>query len=150
MPRMIDDQPTKRRSSFGWLVPVVIAFAVGFLVLTGSFYALDHLPAPKPGDSGETAKPAESLSLQSILKSVAPMLRERCAASAKAALTQRGVDTSQGKIAATIDSYCTCAVDRSTEELSVRDLLAFKLNPSSEPAASKMKDIMQKCQESVR
>lgn len=141
---MTDDQPAKPRSGRGWLVPVVIAFAVGFLLLTGAFYAMDHLPSPQPGGGAGT------LSVKNILKSVAPMLRERCAASAKAALTQHGVAISQGKVAATIDSYCTCAVDRSTEELSIRDLLAFKLNPSSEPAASKMKSIMQKCQEAVR
>jgi hypothetical protein len=145
---MTDDQPAAFPSGSGWLVPVVIAFAVGFLLLTGIFYALDHLPASKAGSG--TDKPAETLSVKNVLKSVAPILRERCAASAKASLSQRGVDTSQANIAATIDSYCTCAVDRSTEELSVRDLLAFKLNPSSEPAASKMKSIMQKCREAVR
>ena len=147
---MNDDQPAQARSGAGWLVPVVIAFAVGFAVLTGIFYALDHLHAPRPGDRSDTAKPSETLSVKSILKSVAPMLHERCAASANAALTQRGIDTSKGNIAATIESYCACAVDRSTEELSVRDFMAFKLNPSSEPAASKMKDIMQKCQEALR
>src|SRR5205823_4864586 len=147
-PAMPDQRPARPSSGGGWLVPVVIAFAVGFLMLTGIFYALDHLPQPKP--KGGAEKPAETLSVQNILKSVAPMLRERCATSAKAALTQRGVDPSQGNIAATIDSYCTCAVDMSTEELSVRDLVAFKLNPSSEPAALKMKSIMQKCQEAVR
>jgi len=147
---MTDDQPAQLKSGHGWVVPVVIAFAIGFLVLTGVFYALDRLPAPKPGGGSDTHKPTETLSVKSVLKSVAPMLHERCAASAKAALTQRGIDTSQGNVAATIESYCTCAVDRSTEELSIRDLLAFRLNPSSEPAASKMKNIMQKCQESLR
>jgi hypothetical protein len=144
---LTDDQPAAPKSIPGWLVPVVIAFAVGFLALTGIFYAMDHLPAPKPGAGTDTTK---TLSVQNMLKSVAPMLRERCATSAKAALTQRGIDPAKNNVAATIDSYCTCAVDRSTEELSIRDLLAFRLNPSSEPAASKMKDIMQKCQDALR
>ena len=147
---MSDDQPARSSSGSSWLLPVVIAFAIGFLALTGAFYAMDHLPAPKADDGDGTAKPTEKLSLQNVLKSVAPMLKERCATSAKAALTQRGIDASKGDVAATIDSYCTCAVDRSTAELSIRDLLAFKLNPSSEPAASKMKNIMQKCQDALR
>lgn len=147
---MADEHPATSRASSGWIVAVVIAFAAGFLVLTGIFYAMDHLPAPKPSGGTDTAKPSETLSVKSILKSIAPMLHERCATSAKAALAQRGIDTSQGKIAATIDNYCTCTVDQSTDELSVRDLLAFKLNPSSEPAASKMKNIMQKCQQALR
>jgi hypothetical protein len=138
---MSEDRPTRSNSGAGWLIPVVIAFAAGFLVLTGVFYALDHLPASKPG---------ETLSVQTMLKSVAPMLRERCVTSARASLTQQGVDLAKNDIGAKIDNYCGCAVDRSTEEMSVRDLLAFKLNPSSEPAASKMKSIMQKCQEAIR
>jgi hypothetical protein len=147
---MSDDQRAPPNSGRGWLVPVAIAFAIGFLVLTGIFYALDHLPQPKPQGGADTAKPAGTLSVKSLLKSVAPMLRERCVTSAKAALTQNGIDPSQESVGTKIENYCTCAVDRSTEELSLRDLLAFKLNPSSEPAASKMKNIMQKCQETMR
>ena len=150
MPPMTDDEPAQPNPGHGWLIPVATAFFVGFLVLAGIFYAIDNLTPAKPHGGTETAKPAETLSLKSILKSVAPMLRERCVTSAKTALTQNGVDPSQGGIGTKIESYCTCAVDRSTEELSVRDLLAFKLNPSSEPAASKMKGIMQKCQEAMR
>jgi hypothetical protein len=150
MPPMTDDEPVQPAPSRGWLVPVAVAFAVGFLVLTGIFYALDHLPQSKPQTSADAANPTEILSVKGILKSVAPMLRERCATSAKAALTKNGIDPAQGGIGTKIESYCTCAVDRSADELSIRDLLAFKLNPSSEPAASKMKTIMQKCQEAMR
>ncbi len=43
-----------------------------------------------------------------------------------------------------IDSYCACAVDQTVDELSSsrRTCITLKLNPSSEPAASKMQGII--------
>ena len=150
MQPMTDDEPPQPNPGRGWLIPVAIAFVVGFLLLTGVFYALDHLPQSKPRPNADTDKPTETLSIKGMIKSVAPMLRERCVTSAKAALTKTGIYPAQSGIGTKIEGYCTCAVDRSTDELSIRDLLAFKLNPSAEPAASKMKGIMQKCQEAMR
>jgi len=108
----------------------------------------DHL-LPKQNKAAGPSGQSEAVSVRSVLKSLSPMLHDRCAASAKAALAQRGLDVSGGDTGRAIDGYCACAVDRTVEEMSVRDLLAFMLNRSSEPAASKMKNIMQKCQEGI-
>jgi len=118
-------------------------------VLSGIFLAVDNLAPSKQSGSPGTPKPAEAFSFRGILKSVSPMLRERCAKSARAALTQRGIDPADDDVGPKIDSYCTCAVDRSLDEMSIGEFLAFRLNPSSEPAASKMKTIMQQCQEGI-
>ena len=127
---------------------MVIAFAAGFLLLSGVFYVTDHL-LPKQNKAAALGGQGEALSVRSVLKSLSPMLHDRCAASAKAALAQRGIDVSGGDAGKAIDSYCACAVDQTVDEMSIRDLLAFMLNRSSEPAASKMQNIMRKCQEGI-
>ena len=134
----------------GWTLPVAIAFAVGFLALSGFYVAIDNLAPSRQPRAGDTPKPAEPTAFQTILTTIAPMLRERCAKAARAALAQNGTDPGNGDADKAINSYCACTVDRSTEEMSIGEFLAFRFNPSSEPAASKMKDIMQKCQEAIR
>lgn len=120
------------------------------MVLAGIFVAIDRLAPSKAPDHAGTPRSDDGLSVRSILKSAAPMLRERCGKTARAALAKNGVDQSDGDIGRVIDSYCSCAIDRGVEEMSVRELLAFRLNPAAEPAASKMRDIMQKCQAAAK
>ncbi len=127
-------------------MPAAIAIIMAFLFLAVLFAVIETLVPPKGPNSPGGSKPAASFSLRSVLKAVSPMLRERCATAARAALAQHGVDQGNGEVGRTIDSYCGCAVDRGVDEMSIGDLLAFKLNPSSGPAAAKMKDIMQQCQ----
>jgi hypothetical protein len=134
------DVPAPRRRSS---VPAAIAILLAALFLGGLFFALETLAPPKGGGG---SKPADSLSLRTMLKAVSPMLRERCTTAARAALAQRGMDQGNGDVDKIIDSYCGCAVDRGVDQMSLGDLLALKLNPSSGQAAAKMKDIMQQCQ----
>ena len=79
-----------------------------------------------------------------------PVFRGGCVKSANAALAKNGIDTDAQGISAKIDSYCTCATDRFAGELTIPELVAFKFNPASEPAASKIKNISQECREQIR
>jgi hypothetical protein len=128
--------------------PIVLALIAGIVLLGGAYALLDHLKTSVPAG----AMPAENgagAGSDDFMKSFVSLFRESCVSSAKTALTQKGVDASTAENAAKIDTYCGCAVQRIQSDLSVQQILAFKLNPSSEPAASKMKTIVAECGEKI-
>ncbi|HEX4507385.1 MAG TPA: hypothetical protein VH722_16775, partial [Alphaproteobacteria bacterium] len=67
---MTDDEPAQSNSGRGWLVPVAIAFAVGFLVLSGFYVAVDTFAPPKQPNGKDTPTLSEPTTFQTILKSV--------------------------------------------------------------------------------
>jgi hypothetical protein len=126
-----------------WVKPTIIAFVAAFILLAGTVFAIGMLQShPSDGAAGT----AGSTFREAFLKSFVPVFRNGCVKSADAALTQHGVDLSAGGVGTKIETYCTCAAGHAANELSIPELIAFKLNPSSEPAASKMKNIIQECQ----
>jgi hypothetical protein len=130
--------------------PIVIAVLAGVLLLGGAYLVLANL---KPSAPGDAAHMTEATNAEpdggDFMKSFIAFFRDSCVTSAKASLTQNGVDPSSKDNAAKVDSYCSCAIDGVQAQLNVQELLALKLNPSSEPAASKMKGIVQACVEKV-
>jgi hypothetical protein len=125
---------------------IIIAMLAGILVLAGIYVALDRLhpfqadnPAHNADGNGTEAGGGD------FTRSFISAFRASCTTSAREALAQRGIDTSSKDMTAKIDTYCNCASDRAGSDLSLREILAFKLNPSSEPAASKMKGIIKDC-----
>jgi hypothetical protein len=118
-------------------------------VLSGIFFVFDDLyPAKKASAENADGRSGPG-AVQNLIKALSPMLRERCVNSAKAALSQQGINAAVEEIGAKVESYCACAIGHSSAELSITELLAFKLNPSSEPAASKMKNIIRECQDAI-
>jgi hypothetical protein len=130
--------------------PIVIAVLVGVLFLGGAYLVLANL---KPSAPADAAHMAEGTNAEAgggdFMKSFIAFFRDSCVTSAKASLTQNGVDPSSKDNAAKVDDYCSCAIDGVQAQLGVQELIALKLNPSSEPAASKMKGIVQACLEKV-
>jgi hypothetical protein len=130
--------------------PIVIAVLAGIVLLAGAYLVLDNLKFSVP--AGDTHM-AEGQGVESggsdFMKSFIAFFRDSCVTSAKASLTQNGVDPSSKDNEAKVDSYCGCAVERVQAELSMQELLALKVNPSSEPAASKMKTIVKECVDKI-
>jgi hypothetical protein len=130
--------------------PIVIAVLASVLLLGGAYLVLANL---KPSAPADTAHVAEGTNAEAdggdFMKSFIAFFRDSCVTSAKASLTQNGVDPSSKDNAGKVDSYCSCAIDGVQAQLSVQELIALKLNPSSEPGASKMKGIVQACLEKV-
>jgi hypothetical protein len=126
--------------------PLIIAFAAAFVLLGGAFFVLAMLDPPKPDGVANSQTAAGSSFSDSFLKSFVPAFREGCVKSAQAALTKNGVDLSANGIGAKVEAYCTCATDHTASDLTVEQLMEFQLNPASEPAATKMKDIVKQCQ----
>jgi len=125
--------------------PVIIAFAAAFVLLGGAFFLLATLDPPVTGGAGKPEAAVGSSFSQGFLKSFVPAFREGCVKSAQAALTRNGTDLSADGVGAKIEAYCTCATDHTATDLTITQLMAFKLNPASEPAATKMKDIVRVC-----
>jgi hypothetical protein len=129
--------------------PAAIAVLVGIVLLGGAYLVLDNLKPSTPVDAAHTAEGQTAETGSDFMKSFITFFRSSCVTSAKASLTQNGVDASSKDNVAKVDSYCSCAVDGVQAQLSVQELIALKLNPSSEPAASKMKGIVQACVEKI-
>jgi hypothetical protein len=129
--------------------PIVIAILVGALLLGGAYLVLANLKPSAPADAAHMAEGTNAEDSGDFMKSFIVFFRDSCVTSAKASLTKNGVDPSSEANAAKVDSYCSCAIDGVQAQLNVQELLALKLNPSSEPAASKMKGIVQACVEKV-
>jgi len=130
--------------------PIVIAVLAGIVLLVGAYLVLDNLKPSAPAGAAHTAEGQDAEAGGSdFMKSFIAFFRDSCVTSAKATLTQNGVDPSSRDNEAKVDSYCSCAVDRVQAQLSLQELLALKVNPSSEPAASKMKGIVKECVDKV-
>ena len=130
--------------------PIVIAVLVGVLLLGGAYLVLDNLKPSAPGDAAHVAEGTNAeADGGDFMKSFIAFFRDSCVTSAKASLTQNGVDPSSKDNEAKVDSYCGCAVERVQAELSMQELLALKVNPSSEPAASKIKGIVKECVDKI-
>jgi len=130
--------------------PIVIAVLAGIVLLGGAYRVLNNLKPSAPAGAAHTAEEQDAEAGGSdFMKSFVAFFRDSCVTSAKATLTQNGVDPTSKDNEAKVDSYCSCAVDGVHAQLSVQELIALKLNPSSEPAASKMKDIVKACLEKV-
>jgi hypothetical protein len=125
--------------------PIVIAVLVGVLLLGGAYLVRANLKPSPPVDAAHMAEGTNAEDGGDFMKSFIAFFRDSCVTSAKASLTKNGVDPSSKDNAAKVDDYCSCAIDGVQAQLSAQELLALKLNPSSEPAASKMKGIVQAC-----
>ena len=134
-------------ASPGFIKPILLAFLAAFILVGGAFFVITMLqPSSTSGTTRSTGTGSSSFTA-GLMKAFVPIFRGTCVKSANASLTQHGFDTSADNNGAKIEAYCTCATDHFSSELSIPELLKFKLNPSSEPAASKIKIIMQECQE---
>jgi hypothetical protein len=130
--------------------PIIIAVLVGVLLLGGAYLVLANLKPSAPADAAHMAEGTNAeASGNDFMKSFIAFFRDSCVTSAKASLIKNGVDPSSKDNAAKVDSYCSCAIDGVQAQLSVQELITLKLNPSSEPAASKMQGIVQACLEKV-
>jgi hypothetical protein len=126
--------------------PIIIAFVAAFILLGGAFFLLATLDPPVTDRAAKPEAAASSSFSEGILKSFVPASREGCVKSAQAAMTRNGADVSADGVDAKIEAYCSCAIDHTATDLTVTQLMAFKLNPASEPAATKMKDIVRVCE----
>jgi hypothetical protein len=125
---------------------LIIAFAAAFVILAGIFLALAMREPPKTDSAAKPEATIGSSFSDGFLKSFSPAFRDGCIKSAQAALTQRGVDLSTNGVGAKIETYCTCATDHAASDLTVPELMELRSNPASEPAATKMKEVIGKCQ----
>jgi hypothetical protein len=127
--------------------PILLAFLAASVLLGAAFLAISTLHSSKTDGTASAGGTGGSTFTEALLKAVMPVFRGSCVRSANAALTKNGVDATADGVGAKIEIYCTCATDHFAGELTIPELLKFKLNPSSEPAASKIRNIMQECQE---
>jgi hypothetical protein len=131
----------------GFIKPVLLAFIAASVLLAGAVYVIAMLHSPKTDNATRSAGASGSAFTEGFLKAFVPIFRGTCIKSANASLVEHGVDTATDGTGAKIETYCTCAIDRFASDLTIPELLKFKLNPSSEPAASKIKKIIEECQE---
>jgi hypothetical protein len=134
-------------NSPGFIKPILLAFIAASVLLAMAFLAISMLHSSRTDSAAGAGGTGGSTFTEAVLKAVMPVFRGTCVKSANASLAQHGFDTSADGVDAKIETYCTCATDRFASDLTIPELLKFKLNPSSEPAASKIKNIMQECQE---
>jgi len=132
-----------------WIKPAVIGFVAASILLGGAFIVLATLDPAKTDGAAKPDVAAKSTFSESFLKSFVPVFREGCVKSAHAALAQNGVDQSADGVGAKIEAYCSCATDHTASDLTIPQLVAFKLNPASEPAATKIKTIIRDCQAQI-
>jgi hypothetical protein len=131
----------------GFIKPILLAFIAASVLLAGAFFTLTMLHSSKTDGAARSSGSGSSAFTEGFLKAFVPIFRGTCVKSANASLAQHGVDTTADGTGAKIETYCTCATDQFASKLTIPEVLKFKLNPSSEPAASKIKNIMQECQE---
>lgn len=125
--------------------PIVVAVLAGIPLLGGAYFVL-HSLKPAASVDGVSAEGAGAEGGNAdFMKSFIAFFRDSCVSSAKTALTQNHVDASSKENADKVETYCSCAVEHVQAQLSVKEILAYKLDSSSEPAASKMKAIIKEC-----
>jgi len=131
----------------GFIRPILLTFIAASVLLGAAFFAISTFHSSKTDGAASAGGTSGSTFTQALLKAVVPVFRGSCVRSANAALAKNGVDTTADGVGTKIEIYCTCATDRFASDLTIPELLMFKFNPSSEPAASKIRNIMQECQE---
>jgi hypothetical protein len=133
----------------GFIKPILLAFIAASILLAGAFFVITTLYSSKTDSATGSSGTRSSAFTEGFMKAFVPIFRGSCVKSGTAALTKNGVDTTADGIDAKIETYCTCATGQFASKLSIPELLKFKFDPSSEPAASKIKNIMQECREEI-
>jgi hypothetical protein len=136
-------------NSPSFIKPILLAFFAASVLLTGAVFVITTLQPSKTDGVASSSGTGSSAFSKRFLKAFAPIFSGSCVKSGTAALAKNGVDTTADGVGAKIEIYCTCATDQFASKLSVPELLKFKFNPSSEPTASKIKNIMQECREKI-
>jgi hypothetical protein len=144
------DNPFGSGTSPIWVKPTIFAAALAFIIVAGAYFAIEMYGRPKTDGAAQPNPTIASSSNEGFLKSFVSAFRGSCVKSANAAVAQKGVDPSADGMSAKVDAYCDCATDRMANEVSVPELVKFKFNPSSEPAASKIKNIVHECAQKIR
>jgi len=123
------------------VVAVIVAgFAVYRIETSPKEAAIQDQPAGSsmPSDGGSAYN-------QAFIKSFIPATHDSCVKSATNQAKQNGSDPASTGTDKKIETYCSCMADEMATAMSVSELQSLTLDNKSEPAATKLKTVLQAC-----